>query len=215
MDWRTVLKFDENLYNHTDEESKEKHRRILEFIKDRPKTNRTGQKIQEFLQTGNISDKFDLDDLPTTKYGPVAREFYERVAQKVGFDRDIKQFIVSRVNELISQMITNMMFGGQTFLDNSDYYEKGVRKLIRHIYYDIIPKNFDLEKDEIDITGNTELPFNVEQEILIFFGKMNQQDREIGIILDMLDKTMRGRGMDSIIFLPNRQVRERNLRGGR
>tara|TARA_R100000406_G_scaffold54222_2_gene37014 strand:+ start:45 stop:677 length:633 start_codon:yes stop_codon:yes gene_type:complete len=205
MDWRTVLKFDENLYNHTDEESKEKHRRILEFIKDRPKTNRTGQKIQEFLQTGNISDKFDLDDLPTTKYGPVAREFYERVAQKVGYDRDIKQFIVSRVNELISQMITNMMFGGQTFLDNSTYYETGARKLIRHIYYDIIPKNFDLEKDEIDITGNTKMPANVNRAIYDFFDKMDDSNREIRIILEMLNNTM------GQVFLPNRQVRARNL----
>ncbi len=206
MDWRTILKFDENLYNHTDEESKEKHRRILEFIKDRPKTNRTGQKIQEFLQTGEMSDKFDLDDLPTTKYGPVAREFYERVAQKVGYPRDIKQYIVSRVNELISQMTMNMMFGGQTFLDNSDYYEKGARKLIRHIYYDIIPKNFDLEKDEIDITGNTEMPRNVLDAIYDFFDKMDDGNKQIEIILRMLDTTMGG------IFLPNRQVRARNLR---
>ena len=207
MDWRTVLKFDENLYNHTDEESKEKHRRILEFLKDRPKTNVTGRKIQDFLQTGNISDKFDLDDLPTTKYGPVAREFYERVAQKVGFDRDIKQYIVSRVNEFISQMITNMMFGGQTFLDNMTYYETGARKLVRHIYYDIIPKNFDLEKDEIDISGNTKMPENVMRAIYDFFDKMDDNNKEIKTMINMLDTTMSG------IFLPNRQVRARNLRG--
>tara|TARA_R100001460_G_scaffold54215_4_gene93383 strand:- start:1013 stop:1645 length:633 start_codon:yes stop_codon:yes gene_type:complete len=206
MDWRTILKFDENLYNHTDEQSKEKHRRILEFIKDRPKTNRTGQKIQEFLQTGNISDKFDLDDLPTTKYGPVAREFYERVAQKVGYDRDIKQYIVSRVNDLISQMSLNIRTMGRELLNNITYYETGVRKLIRHIYYDIIPKNFDLEKDEIDISGNTRMPQNVLNAIYDYFDKFDNDNREINVTLSMIDRTMGG------VFLPNRQVRSRNLR---
>ena len=207
MDWRTILKFDENLYNHTDEQSKEKHRRILEFIKDRPKTNRTGQKIQEFLQTGNISNKFDLDDLPTTKYSPEAREFYERVAQIVGYDRDIKQYIVSRVNEMIDQLIRNMMLGGHRFLENTEYYEAGIRKLVRHIYYDIIPKNFDLEKDEIDIGGHTKMPRYVIEAIYDFFDKMDDSNTEIRIILEMINNTM------GQVFLPNRRVRERNLRG--
>ena len=54
MDWRSILKFDENLYNHTDESTKEKHQRILDFIKDRPKTKGTGLRIKQFLDSGEL-----------------------------------------------------------------------------------------------------------------------------------------------------------------
>jgi hypothetical protein len=87
------------------------------------------------------------------------------------------------------------------------YYETGARKLVRHIYYDIIPKNFDLEKDEIDISGNTKMPENVMRAIYDFFDKMDDNNKEIKTMINMLDTTMSG------IFLPNRQVRARNLRG--
>ena len=87
MDWRTILKFDENLYDHTDEESKEKHRRILDFINNRPKTKKLGQKIQDFLSSGELDESEAILDLPRNPISSKTREFYNN-ATEFPFDPD-------------------------------------------------------------------------------------------------------------------------------
>ena len=76
MNWRTILKFDENLYRHTNDETKEKHRRILEFIGKQPKGKALGNKIKDFVETGELDETVSPLDLPRNNITPKTREFY-------------------------------------------------------------------------------------------------------------------------------------------
>lgn len=142
MDWRSILKFDENLYNHTDESTKEKHQRILDFIKDRPKTKGTGLKIKEFLDSGELDESFTAFDLPRNSITPKTKEYYERF----GSFNDYK----TRINDLITAVSNSIIpyrnkiqreTGGMPLRD----FLSAFSKLVKNFYYSEIPKlNIDM-----------------------------------------------------------------------
>jgi hypothetical protein len=150
MDWRTILKFDENLYEHTDEESKEKHRRILDFINNRPKTKKLGQKIQDFLSSGELDETEAILDLPRNPVTSKTREFYNNETE-FPFDPDGGlgslrrpktnfELVKQKVNRIIDTIITGVInrdFRGE----ERKTYAEGVRKLVRYFYYVSIPEN--------------------------------------------------------------------------
>ena len=153
MDWRNILKFDENLYDHTDEESKEKHRKILEFINNRPKTKKLGQKIQDFLSSGELDESEAILDLPRNPVSAVTREFYNN-ATEFPFDPDggLGSFRRPKTNfELVKRTVNTIIDTIITGIINRDFrgeeqktYADGVRKFVRYFYYVSIPerKNF-------------------------------------------------------------------------
>lgn len=146
MDWRSILKFDENLYNHTDESTKEKHQRILDFIKDRPKTKRTGLRIKQFLDSGELDESFSAFDLPRNSITPNTNKYYENL----GDFREVK----SRVNILVntfSNMFTVYRDKIQSRMDGMPIkdFTSAFSKLVKNFYYTEIPKlnnEFDREK---------------------------------------------------------------------
>ena len=85
MNWRTILKFDENLYRHTNDETKEKHRRILEFIGKQPKGKALGNKIKDFVETGELDETVSPLDLPRNNITAKTREFYGGIETDVLF----------------------------------------------------------------------------------------------------------------------------------
>tara|TARA_R110001592_G_scaffold35695_4_gene121187 strand:+ start:6582 stop:7220 length:639 start_codon:yes stop_codon:yes gene_type:complete len=133
MDWRSILKFDENLYNHTDESTKEKHQRILDFIKNRPKTKGTGLRIKEFLDSGELDESFTALDLPRNSITPKTKEYYGPRSE----------LVKDRVNVLIDTF--SGMFGVyKTEIER----ESGMRlrdftlafsKLVKNFYYAELP----------------------------------------------------------------------------
>jgi hypothetical protein len=150
MDWRTILKFDENLYEHTDEESKEKHRRILDFINNRPKTKKLGQKIQDFLSSGELDETEAILDLPRNPVTSKTREFYNNETE-FPFDPDggLGSLRRPKTNfELVKQTVNRIIDTIITGVINRDFrgeerktYAEGVRKLVRYFYYVSIPEN--------------------------------------------------------------------------
>jgi len=147
MDWRSILKFDENLYNHTDESTKEKHQKILDFIKVRPKTKGTGLRIKQFLDSGELDDSFTPLDLPRNSITPKTKEFYE------GYNfNDVK----NRINHLVTAY-SNMFSvyrneiereaDGMTLKD----FTLAFSKIVKNFYYSEIPKL------NIDMSGNESL----------------------------------------------------------
>jgi hypothetical protein len=152
MNWQTVLKFDENLYDHTDEESKEKHRRILDFINNRPKTKKLGQKIQDFLSSGELDESEAILDLPRNPVSAKTREFYNNETE-FPFDPDGGlgslrrprtnfELVKLRVNRIIDTIITGIInrdFRGE----ERKTYAEGVRKFVRYFYYVSIPERED------------------------------------------------------------------------
>ena len=152
MDWRSILKFDENLYNHTDESTKEKHQRILDFIKDRPKTKGTGLRIKQFLDSGELDESFTPLDLPRNSITQKTKEFYEKFTHpdELGGDRfrffgDVK----NSVNDLVTTF-SNMFriyrveiqreMGGMPIRD----FTLAFSKLVKNFYYSELPNAEDL-----------------------------------------------------------------------
>ena len=142
MDWRSILKFDENLYNHTDESTKEKHQRILDFLKDRPKTKRTGLRIKQFLDSGELDESFTPFDLPRNSITEKTKEYYK----ELGDFRDSK----NKVNDLVNTY-SNMFrvyrdeiereMGGMPLRD----FTLAFSKLVKNFYYSEMPKlNIDM-----------------------------------------------------------------------
>jgi len=142
MDWRSILKFDENLYNHTDESTKEKHQKILDFIKVRPKTKGTGLRIKQFLDSGELDDSFTPLDLPRNSITPKTKEFYEGI-----YDfNDVKD----RINHLVTTYSTMIRIfrdeieagnGGMPIRD----FTMAFSKLVKNFYYSEMPKlNIDM-----------------------------------------------------------------------
>ena len=141
MDWRSILKFDENLYNHTDESTKEKHQRILDFIKDRPKTKGTGLRIKEFLDSGELDESFSPLDLPRNSITAKTKEYYGQIG-------DFKDAKV-KVDSLVSNF-TNMfrlyrdIIQGETEQMQLKDFNLAFNKLVKNFYYSEIP-NLDID----------------------------------------------------------------------
>ena len=155
MDWRSILKFDENLYNHTDESTKEKHQKILDFIKDRPKTKGTGLKIKEFLDSGELDESFTTFDLPRNSITAKTKEYYNEL---LSFDE-----VKSNVNHLVNSF-TNMLRVYRAEIERGVYhpddgmpikdFTSAFSKLVKNFYYSEIPKrNININMKEVDFTA--------------------------------------------------------------
>ena len=141
MDWRSILKFDENLYNHTDESTKEKHQRILDFIKDRPKTKGTGLKIKEFLDSGELDESFTAFDLPRNSITPQTKEYYERFGIFDVYKTRINNLITTVSDSIILYRDTIRRETGMPYRD----FISAFSKLVKNFYYSEIPKlNIDM-----------------------------------------------------------------------
>lgn len=169
MDWRTILKFDENLYRHTNDETKEKHRRILEFIGKQPKGKRLGNKIKDFVETGELDDSLSPLDLPRNNITPKTREFYGDIEPSIllesyvrpsfnDMDSERKFNIVrKRVGDAVNaaMMILNFNFREEIPAEQYDDSKTAISRLIRYYYYEVVPNyqgNF-IQDLNIEIEG--------------------------------------------------------------
>lgn len=140
MDWRSILKFDENLYNHTDESTKEKHQRILDFIKDRPKTKGTGLRIKQFLDSGELDESFTPLDLPRNSITTKTKEYYGQI----GDFRDAKVKIDSLVSNFTDMFrLYRDKIQMRTEMQLKDF-KLAFSKLVKNFYYSEIP-NLDID----------------------------------------------------------------------
>lgn len=149
MDWRTILKFDENLYRHTNDETKEKHRRILEFIGKQPKGKALGNKIKDFIETGELDESLSPLDLPRNNITPKTREFYSKIDYEMlmGYggrrttQRDYFDIVRRRVGDAVqaAKMILNFKFRQEIPADMYEDLKPAISKLIRYYYYEVIP----------------------------------------------------------------------------
>ena len=201
MDWRSILKFDENLYNHTDESTKEKHQKILDFVKDRPKTKRTGLRIKEFLDSGELDESFTAFDLPRNSITAKTKEYY---GDGVFIDSDGDELVKDRVNVLIDTF--SGMFGvykteieresGMPLRD----FTLAFSKLVKNFYYAELP---DVNNDDYITQFRNDVAINyknqdykktVENYINKFFTDENE---EIGLLFNTFYRALSN-------FLPNR-----------
>jgi hypothetical protein len=148
MDWRTILKFDENLYRHTNDETKEKHRRILEFIGKQPKGKRLGNKIKDFVETGELDESLSPLDLPRNNITANTREFYGNIKTNILLDREMnftseRKFTIvrKRVSEAVNAAIRilNFTFRDEVPADQYDDLKTAISRLIRYYYYEVVP----------------------------------------------------------------------------
>jgi len=151
MDWRNILKFDENLYRHTNDETKEKHRRILEFIGKQPKGKRLGNKIKDFVETGELDDSISPLDLPRNNITPKTREFYSEINKDVLFEEsryysrdDPFSIVRKRVGDAVKAAlkILDYQFRPEVPADMYEALKTAISRLIRYYYYDLVP-NFN------------------------------------------------------------------------
>lgn len=147
MDWRSILKFDENLYNHTDESTKEKHQRILDFIKDRPKTKGTGLRIKEFLDSGELDESFTPLDLPRNSITTKTKEFYEKFMHPDDLLEDFFRSVKNSVNNLVSNFSNIFRVNGyeiERLTNPNDMmplkdFSLSFSKLVKNFYYSELP----------------------------------------------------------------------------
>ena len=146
MNWRTILKFDENLYRHTNDETKEKHRRILEFIGKQPKGKALGNKIKDFVETGELDETVSPLDLPRNNITAKTREFYGGIETDVLFFSQIRNserkfnVVKIRVGNAVDAAIRILNFyRDEVPADLYNDLKPAISKLIRHYYYEVIP----------------------------------------------------------------------------
>lgn len=210
MDWRTILKFDENLYDHTDEESKEKHRKILEFINNRPKTKKLGQKIQDFLSSGELDESEAILDLPRNPVSAKTREFYNNETE-FPFDPDggLGSLRRPRTNfELVKRIVNMIIDTINTGIINRDFrgeerkiYTEGVRKFVRYFYYVSIPEKEDFFDEDNPPYYNSQAYVQAADSLLAKYDKESEFDQQIiNIVAPFLEK-----------FYPTRQEINRYL----
>ena len=151
MDWRSILKFDENLYNHTDESTKEKHQKILDFLKDRPKTKRTGLRIKQFLDSGELDESFTPFDLPRNSITEKTKEYYKEFGDFGDSKNKVNDLVntYSNVFRVYRDEIEREM-GGMPLRDFTLAFSKLVKNLI------LIWLGF-LKKQEINLWMNIRL----------------------------------------------------------
>ena len=149
MNWRTILKFDENLYRHTNDETKEKHRRILEFIGKQPKGKALGNKIKDFVETGELDETVSPLDLPRNNITPKTREFYGEIDRDIFLGGTVRNFnpqtkfriVRQRVNDAVTaaQAISNLNFRFEVSDEEFKALQTAISRLIRYYYYEVVP----------------------------------------------------------------------------
>ena len=166
MNWRTILKFDENLYRHTNDETKEKHRKILEFIGKQPKGKRLGNKIKDFVETGELDESLTPLDLPRNNITPKTKEFYGEMDKEVLVEdsrlynmRDPFRIVRKRVGDAVNAAITilNFNFRQEIPADQYDDVKTAISRLIRYYYYEVVPNYQGNFIQDLDIRVEGEL----------------------------------------------------------
>ena len=125
--------------------------RILDFIKDRAKSNGTGLKIKEFLDSGELDESFTALDLPRNSITAKTKEYYNEL---LSFEQ-----VKSNVNHLVNSF-TDMF---RVYRPEIQYMMRGMpykaftlafSKLVKNFYYTEIPKlNFNINMKEVDFTA--------------------------------------------------------------
>jgi hypothetical protein len=166
MDWRTILKFDENLYRHTNDETKEKHRRILEFIGKQPKGKALGNKIKDFVETGELDESLSPLDLPRNNITPKTREFYGEMDPRILIANPGRRFaenqfdiIRRRVGDAVNAaiMILNFKYRSEIPADLYNVAKVAISRLIRYYYYEVVPNYQGNFIQDLNIGGEGEL----------------------------------------------------------
>jgi len=168
MDWRTILKFDENLYRHTNDETKEKHRKILEFIGKQPKGKNLGNKIKDFVETGELDESLSPIDLPRNNITPKTREFYDNIKGTIlsSYITDKRtnnesrfRIVRKRVGDAVNAAIMILNFKHRTEVpaDQHDDLKTAISRLIRYYYYEVVPNYAGEFIDNLNIGEEGEL----------------------------------------------------------
>jgi len=202
MDWRTILKFDENLYRHTNDETKEKHRRILEFIGKQPKGKALGNKIKDFVETGELDESLTPLDLPRNNITPKTREFYSKLDYEMlmGYggrtmQRDYFNIVRNRVGDAVNaaKMILNFKYRDEVPADMHNDLKTAISKLIRYYYYEVIPNYQGDFIQEMRIQEDGELGDEGTYERFIaeqLFEKFDQSNSILEIAADCVVPTL-------------------------